>query len=117
MKIDDIPVNSIILKGFIQKDGRLGVELGHNFEVDTELSDGLDEESILYLLDVLMGIRITLDAGLELFAQQGAMARTIEDLSEELGDQDIIFEPDEELKDVLKKSESNVISFNKKRIH
>lgn len=117
MKIDDIPINSIIIQGFLQKDGRLGLAIGHNFETDVELPNELDDESIEYMIDVLVGLRITLDAGVELFAQQGAMARAIANLSEELDGPEIVFEPDEELKRVLKNTESNVISFNKKRIH
>ena len=111
--LDDIPVNSMMISMHLLKDGTLKTAFGHNFDVKL-----LDEDEIQYLLDVLNGIRLSLDASMEQFAQQGAMARTINDLIKELDEGPLVgFEPDEEFLETVREKQSNVIQFNKKKIH
>lgn len=111
MREEDIPKNSMVINMSLTDTGDMRMAFGHNFDVDE-----VDEDSIQYLLDVLNGIRIAFDAGMEQFAQQGAMARMIQGLIEDLDGPEIEFEPDEELLDALNR-DNNIVPFNKKRLN
>lgn len=111
MREEDIPENSMLIHLSLNDAGEMKVSFGHNFNVDD-----VEEDSIQYLVDVLNGIRISFDAGMEQFAQQGAMARTIQGLVEELEGPEVNFEPDEELLDAINRN-TNIVPFSKKRLN
>jgi hypothetical protein len=113
MKEEEIPKNTMIVEMELLDDGNLRTAFGHNFDLDL-----VEDESVQYLLDILNGIRISLDNGMEQFANQGAMARTIRDLVDELdGGMAIEFEPDEELLEALNDKRGNIVQFDPKKRH
>jgi transcriptional antiterminator len=111
MNEDDLPKNSWIIQMELLDDGTLRTAFGHRFD-----EDEVEDRTIQFLIDVLHGIRISLDAGMENFAQQGAMARTIRELIEDPEDDYLIdFEPDEKLLEALKDKRGNVIKFDPRK--
>ena len=109
MNEDDIPNNTMIISMTLLDDGQMKVAVGHNLD-----DEDIEEESYFYMLDILNGMRIHLDTAMENLAATGRMARTIVELSE----QEIDFEPDEELLRAIEENrEGNVVPFDKKKLN
>lgn len=97
------------------EDGKIEVAVGH------ELSDEFDDEMADFYLNLLMGMNLFLKHHPTVLVAHGGMFR---ELQQTWGDDfdeaelDIEFEPDQELLKSLDTSpNSNVIQFNKKRMH
>lgn len=97
---ENIPENTMFLIMNIQEDGDLGVMSGHHF------ADDLTEDEIAYYQDFFAGLNMIMGLGTDLLVQIGTMARLIHDYENE---DEIAFEPDEELLDAIK--DSKIIQF------
>lgn len=95
------------------EDGEIAVCVGHDLDED------FDEEMAEFYLNLLMGMNLFLKHHPTVFVAHGAMFREMKNIWGDEFDEDeldIEFEPDQELIDAINPG-SNVIQFNKKRMH
>ncbi len=117
-----IDINSIRVDIKINQDTDVvDLEVAHN------LSNTMEEAQVMFYLDALNGLTYKIKCELENCAFQGALLREIATLresldelvgEEELDEDEIDFEPDQTLVDLIRerrsKSKSNVVDFKKK---
>ena len=76
-KFPDLEQDTLLLRIKVQGDGELEIAYGHS------LSDDMDEDEALYLIDVLNGINVSLTTSLDHFALVGKLLREIHDKEDE----------------------------------
>jgi len=109
MNPDELPNNSMMLLVQMNDDGEMSILSGSNLDEDN------DEKTIEFLNDVMTGLFLSFDNMINLFAYIGHMARTSEELYDELQGQGAHFEPDEELLKAIR--DSKIIPFDKKKLN
>ena len=102
---EKIEENTMNIKIRCEVDGHVEVTVEHH------LSDELPEEDIESYLDLLNGLNLMLKHHPEFIAMHGFMARSLA----ELNNDEIHFEPSEELMEAI--ASGNVISMDKKKVH
>ena len=102
---ENIEENTMSIKIRCQVDGYVEVTVEHH------LSDELPEEDIESYLDLLNGLNLILKHHPEFIAMHGFMARSLA----ELNNDEIHFEPSEELMEAI--ASGNVISMDKNKVH
>jgi|TARA_R110001592_G_C12982452_1_gene734318 hypothetical protein len=106
----DLPKNTLAIAFQIDmEEGELSVMTQHNLE-----QDEMDDVEYQIQVDLLLGLQMMLDAAPELLIRQGLLQRLLTEGKEDDGPE-IVFEPDEELLDIL--AEGKIIPFKKTRIH
>lgn len=78
-------------------DGEIELTIGHN------LTEGyLQSDDFIYYLDVINGMKLAVEHGMDDFANRGFLLRSLYDALHEADEQDgIIFEPDDEILDAV----------------
>ena len=105
----DLPKNTLAIAFQINlEEGELSVMTQHNLE-----KEELGEVEYQIQVDLLLGLQMMLDAAPELLIRQGLLQRLLTDTEGEDGPE-IVFEPDNELLDIL--AEGKIVPF-KKRLH
>jgi len=112
-----LPKNAINISILVDQDTD-----SYDINVKHNLSVTMKEDQATYYLDVVNGILSKLKNEMQTFAYQGALLRELsilrEFIEEEDDEDDICFEPDEELVEAMKKKNSGkVIDFKKPKIH
>ena len=106
----DLPKNTLMIAFQIDmEEGELSVMTQHNLE-----KEEMGEVEYQIQVDLLLGLQMMLDAAPELLIRQGLLQRLLIEGKED-GTPEIVFEPDEELLDVL--AEGKIVPFKKTRIH
>jgi hypothetical protein len=106
----DLPKNTLMIAFQIDmEEGELSVMTQHNLE-----KEEMSEVEYQIQVDLLLGLQMMLDAAPELLIRQGLLQRLLIEEKED-GGPEIVFEPDEELLDVL--AEGKIVPFKKTRIH
>jgi len=107
-KFPDLEEDTLLLRLKILGDGDLEVSYGHS------LSEDMDEEEALFLIDMLNGLNASLNTSMEHFALVGKLLREIHerDAQEE---EEWVFEPDEKLLEA--REEKKIIPFNKNKLN
>jgi|11BtaG_2_1085332.scaffolds.fasta_scaffold00034_49 hypothetical protein len=106
----DLPKNTLMIAFQIDmEEGELSVMTQHNLE-----KEEVGEVEYQIQVDLLLGLQMMLDAAPELLIRQGLLQRLLIEGKED-GGPEIVFEPDEELLDVL--AEGKIVPFKKTRIH
>ena len=106
----DLPKNTLAIAFQIDmEEGELSVMTQHNLE-----QDEMDDVEYQIQVDLLLGLQMMLDAAPELLIRQGLLQRLLTEGKED-DEPEIVFEPDEELLDIL--AEGKIIPFKKTRIH
>lgn len=106
----DLPKNTLMIAFQIDmEEGELSVMTQHNLE-----KEEMGEVEYQIQVDLLLGLQMMLDAAPELLIRQGLLQRLLIEGKED-GGAEIVFEPDEELLDVL--AEGKIVPFKKTRIH
>lgn len=106
----DLPKNTLMIAFQINmEEGELSVMTQHNLE-----KEEMGEVEYQIQVDLLLGLQMMLDAAPELLIRQGLLQRLLIDTKEDAGPE-IVFEPDEQLLDVL--AEGKIVPFKKTRIH
>ena len=112
MKLEDIPLNSLLLKIDLKDGAKLQISVGHNVE-----TDDFDDDELEFIDALVAGLGVHLEHSLETIITMGRMSNMIKDLLEDERS-DVSFEPDEELLEAIdNKKNSNVISLVKKKLH
>lgn len=112
MKLEDIPINSLLLKIDLKDGAKLQISVGHNVE-----TDDFDDNELEFIDALVAGLGVHLEHSLETIVTMGRMSNMIKDLLEDERS-DVSFEPDEELLEAIdNKKNSNVISLVKKKLH
>ena len=108
----DLPKNMLMIAFQIDmEEGELSVMTQHNLE-----KEEMGEVEYQIQVDMLLGLQMMLDAAPELLIRQGLLQRLLIDAKDEAEDEsEIVFEPDDELLDIL--AEGKIIPFKKTRIH
>ena len=108
----DLPKNMLMIAFQIDmEEGELSVMTQHNLE-----KEEMGEVEYQIQVDMLLGLQMMLDAAPELLIRQGLLQRLLIDAKDEDEDEsEIVFEPDDELLDIL--AEGKIVPFKKTRIH
>ena len=113
MNPDDLDDDVLAIHLRVDDEGDFQVSIGHNLE-----EEDYEASELEYFNDLLNGISFSINFGLEAMAAQGAIMRNLQELSSgeedenyEL-DNEILFEPDEDLLKAMK--DSKVVSIKRK---
>lgn len=105
MKPENLPPNSMAIVMSAVEDGDMDVYCIHSFDED------YDEDTANYYLDILNGLNLALENSFEFLVLAGAMDRMLK----ESQDEEISFEPDDELLKAM--AERKVIPLNRKKLN
>ncbi len=105
MDVTDIPHNSMILRMDILESGDLKIYTAYRF------NDELTDEQCEYLQGLLEGLNYFLNVGTDFAVALGHMVNKLDEFEGE----EIIFEPDDDLKQAV--ADAKVIPINKNKLN